>query len=74
MGNINTVSIIPAEAFAVAIGVLGGIVGIVVVVILGFVIIKYTKKGCVEDDDDKTSYDEDRAIINGKRGLTQANI
>lgn len=73
MGNINTASIIPAQTIALAIGGLGGIVGIVVV-ILGFVIIKYTKKGCVEDDDDKTSYDEDRAIINGKRGLTQANI
>ena len=51
--------------------IVSGILAVVLLIILGFIIYKYTRK---DEDDDKTSFDEDRSLITKNTGKIQSYI
>ncbi len=72
MGNNFFQNVLGVSA-GTALVILSGILAVVLLIILGFIIYKYTRKDNYEDDD-KTSFDEDRSLITKNTGKIQSYI
>lgn len=72
MGNNFFQNVLGVSA-GTALVIVSGILVVVLLIILGFIIYKYTRKDNYEDDD-KTSFDEDRSLITKNTGKIQSYI
>lgn len=70
MGNNFFQNVLGVSA-GTALVIVSGILAVVLLIILGFIIYKYTRK---DEDDDKTSFDEDRSLITKNTGKIQSYI
>ena len=70
MGNNFFQNVLGVSA-GTALVIVSGILAVVLLIILGFIIYKYRRK---DEDDDKTSFDEDRSLITKNTGKIQSYI